>query len=218
MQFSLSYDFQVHIFFIPSLFNLCVSFSLKRISCRQHIYCRLLFFHPICHFIYLIGVFSPLTFKVIIDMYLLPFKTLLPSRFCISSLFLFFPFPFVVWWLSFVLCLSSFCFLCINYVFLFVATLFFKYINPLMYLLAWDWYSYGLKKKILCFLTSPTLYDFDVVSNIFMFILLLFIAVTTTLTKFCFVFKLCTALFKWFSNRDFLFPIDSCFFSMYVYI
>ena len=58
-----------NIFPHPFTFNLYVSFVLRWVSCRQHIEGFCLFIHSatLC---LLIGAFSPLTFKVIIDRWL----------------------------------------------------------------------------------------------------------------------------------------------------
>jgi len=99
------------LFFHSPTFNLGVPFALKWVSCRQHVVGSCFVFNPLSHI--LIGAFSPLTFKAIIDWYVLllytikcvyyHFKPLFSSWFC----FLFVPFfcfPFVVWWFSSVLC------------------------------------------------------------------------------------------------------------------
>ena len=53
----------------PFTFNLCVYFALGQVSYRQHIVgsCFVIQSAMLC---FLIGAFSPLTFKVIIDKYL----------------------------------------------------------------------------------------------------------------------------------------------------
>ena len=92
-------------------------------------------------------------------MYLLPFEIFFPVNSVFSLLPLFFLF-FLLWFdfLLFYGCvLLGFCesIVC----FWLVVTLFFKYVNPFVYLLALDWKSYRLKyilkKKNLHFLNSP---------------------------------------------------------------
>ena len=115
-----------------------------------------------------------------------------------SFLFLF---PFGVWWFSFALCLYSLLFgFCKSIIcFWFVVTLCFMYANPLpisaclRLVVVWLKHIHSRKKKkIYIFLcSSPTFYDLDVLFYIFMFVLLLFVVVITTLTE---IFKyLCTS-------------------------
>ena len=64
---------------------------------------------------------------------------------------------------------------------------------------------------------KPTFHDFDVLFHIFMFILLLLIVVIITFTEnFLIFFLICVLAYlsDLFSNCDFLFPIDSYFFSI----
>ena len=97
--------------FYPLTFSLCVSFALREVSCRQHIvgscflsslplsvfwlaaYCRLLFFIQSATLSLLVGAFSTLTFKVIIDKYV--FITLLNPVFQLILCF-----SFVLLWLD----------------------------------------------------------------------------------------------------------------------
>ena len=60
--------FAWNIFFYPLTFRLYVSWGLKWVSCRQHIYgsCFCIHSASLCLFI---GAFKPFTFKVIIDIY-----------------------------------------------------------------------------------------------------------------------------------------------------
>ena len=60
--------FAWNIFFHPLTFSLYVSLGLKWVSCRQHIYgsCFCIHSASVC---LLVGAFNPLTFNVIIDMY-----------------------------------------------------------------------------------------------------------------------------------------------------
>ena len=62
---------------------------------------------------------SPFTFKVLIEMYLLLFCSLFWGCFCSSLLFLSFLLfsSLMIWWLSLLLCLESFLFLCVYYKF-----------------------------------------------------------------------------------------------------
>ena len=95
----------------------------------------------------LIGAFSPLTFKLLINTYLFSFKSYFSNWFCISSLFFFL---FLLLWFSFALCLSflGFVFCESTECFWFVVTLFFKYVNLSLYLFALDWESYRLKHTL----------------------------------------------------------------------
>ena len=62
------FPFAWNIFFHPLTFSLYVSWGLKWVSCRQHIYgsCFLIYSASLC---LLVGAFNPLTFIVIIDIY-----------------------------------------------------------------------------------------------------------------------------------------------------
>ena len=60
--------FAFNIFFHTLSFNLYVSWGLKWVSCRQHIYGSCLCIHS-ASLCLLVGVFNPFTFKVIIDIY-----------------------------------------------------------------------------------------------------------------------------------------------------
>nr|KAF6480819.1 hypothetical protein HJG59_010628 [Molossus molossus] len=64
-----SFPFPWKIFSHPFTFNLCESFVVRWVSCKQHIdeSCFLIQSATLCLFI---GAFNPFTFKVIIDMYL----------------------------------------------------------------------------------------------------------------------------------------------------
>ena len=132
-----------NIFFHPFTFNLCVSLALKWVSCGR--ICRLLFSMQSATLYLLIRSFHLLLFKVIIDRYV--FTAILNLVFqlmlCFSFVpfFFFFVFPFVVWWLVLVICLWSFLpdFYESIVLFWFMITLFFKNIDPLLYLLALDW-------------------------------------------------------------------------------
>ena len=87
----------------PLTFNLYVSFVLRWVSYRQQIegFCFFIQSATLC---LLIGAFSPLTFKVIVDRYI--FTAILNLVFqlilCFSS------FLFWVGWFPFILCLSTF--------------------------------------------------------------------------------------------------------------
>ena len=98
---SLPFAFAWNICFHLLTFSLCVSFALKWVSCRQ----ALFFLIQPAILCLLLGAFSSLTFKVIIDRYV--FITILNLNFsnwlCIS-LFLS-VFFFVVWLFPFILCL-----------------------------------------------------------------------------------------------------------------
>ena len=113
---------------------LCPKVSLLYAAC-----CRILLFSSSLPISYLlIGAFSLLTLKVIIDKCV--FTAILNLVFQLI-LFLFCSLPFVVGWFPFILCLCpllcSFC-ECIIW-FLFVVALFFKYVNLFLYLLALPW-------------------------------------------------------------------------------
>ena len=60
------FPFSWNIFFHPFTFSLYVSLGLKWVSCRQHIYESYFYIHSVSLYL-LVGVFNPLTFKVIID-------------------------------------------------------------------------------------------------------------------------------------------------------
>ena len=62
------FPFAWNIFFHPLTFSLYVSYGLKWVSCRQHIYgsCFCIHSASLCLFV---GAFNPFTFKVIIDIY-----------------------------------------------------------------------------------------------------------------------------------------------------
>ena len=55
-------------FFQPFSFILYVSLGLKWVSCRQHIHGTCFSIHS-ASLCLLVGAFNPLTFKVIVDMY-----------------------------------------------------------------------------------------------------------------------------------------------------
>nr|KAF6462288.1 hypothetical protein HJG59_011324 [Molossus molossus] len=63
------FPFAWKIFFHPFTFNLCESFVVRWVSCKQHIdeSCFLIQSATLCLFM---KAFNPFTFKVIIDMYL----------------------------------------------------------------------------------------------------------------------------------------------------
>ena len=104
--------FAWNIFFHPLTFNLYVSLEMKWVSQRQHIYgsCFCILSASLC---LSVGVFIPLTFKVIVDMYVLIAMLLnvfyLFLLLFFSSLLVLFS-PLWVWWLSLVLFLSWFFF------------------------------------------------------------------------------------------------------------
>ena len=60
--------FAWNIFFHPLTFSLYVSWGLKWVSCRQHIYASCFCIHS-ASLCLLVGAFNPFTFKVIIDIY-----------------------------------------------------------------------------------------------------------------------------------------------------
>ena len=62
------FPFAWNIFFHPLTFSLYVSLGLKWVSCKQHIYgsCFCVHSASLCH---LVGAFSPLIFKIIIDIW-----------------------------------------------------------------------------------------------------------------------------------------------------
>ena len=103
----LSCPLACNLFFHPLTFNLYVSFALSWFSCRQQIV-GYSFFIQSATLCLLIGAFSPLTFKVIIDrcVFIATFTPCFP----VDSVFLFF--SFFGWMISFYLMLvSSFKFL-----------------------------------------------------------------------------------------------------------
>lgn len=138
---------------------ICVSLIVKWVSGKQHVIgcCFIIQSAIIC---LLTRVLSPLIFKVIFHKYaFIAILNIFSSCFCISSFFLSFSasFLFCGLWFSFKLCFSSLLFgfsesvACI----LFVVTLIFNHVNPLLYLLSLNWESNKLKhiqKKILHFL------------------------------------------------------------------
>ena len=109
----LSFPFVWNDFFHPLTFNLCVSFALKWVSCRQHILDSF-FFILSATMCLLIWASSPLAFKVIINrnIFIIILNHVFPW-FYISSLFLSFSFSF--WGLMIFFCImlifSSFWFL-----------------------------------------------------------------------------------------------------------
>jgi len=132
-----------------SWFVICVSLIVKWTSGRQHVVgcCFIIQSAIIC---LLTRVLSPLIFKVIFYKYaFIAILNIFSSCFYISSLFLSFSasFPFRGLWFYFKLCLSSLLFgfsesvACI----LFVVTLIFNHVNPLLYLLALNRESKKLK-------------------------------------------------------------------------
>ena len=132
----LSFPFTWNIFFYPLTFSLYVSFALRWVSCRQHIVgsCFSIQSATLC---LLIGVFSPLTLKIIIDKYVFIaiLNVVLQLIVCFSFV------PFFFWLDDFILFLFHllFSFCECNVWFRFVVALFFKYVNPLLYLLALAW-------------------------------------------------------------------------------
>ena len=98
-----------NIFFHLFTFSLYVSLDLKWVSYRQHIYGSCFCIHSVSLGL-LVGTFSPFTFKVIINMYVLivflfgfVFVGLFPSLPLLFS-------SLVISWLSLVLCLDCFFF------------------------------------------------------------------------------------------------------------
>ena len=134
----LSFPLSWSIFFYTLIFNLYVSFELRLVSFRQHIVD--FFLIQSYHLCLLNGVFCPLTFKVIIDKYV--FIDILNLIF---QLILFLFFFFLAGWFPFILCLCPLLFvfcLCVcqsNVYFWFVIALFFRSVNPFLYLLALNW-------------------------------------------------------------------------------
>ena len=119
----------------PLTFNLYVSFTLRWVSCRQQIEGFYFLSNlPLC---VLIGALSPLPFKMIIDrhVFIAILKLVFQLILCFSFLL------FLVGWFAFALYLSAFLFrFCeCNVQFWFVVALFFKYVNPFLYLLALAW-------------------------------------------------------------------------------
>jgi len=106
-------------FFHPLTFNLYVSLEVKWVSWRQHIYgsCFCIHSASLC---LLVGLFSPLTFKVIIDNVYSYCHFINCFGFVFVALFsplLLLLSPLMVWWLSLVLYLSwFFLFVCVSIV------------------------------------------------------------------------------------------------------
>ena len=126
--------FHLHEIF-PYHLSICVSFALNWVSCRQH-NVGSHFFTQSATLCILIGTFRPLTFKVIINWYVL--IAILSPAFPLIFKFLPCPPPFFLWfelflyYVPFGFCESVVC--C-----WLVIILFFKYVNPLLYLLALSW-------------------------------------------------------------------------------
>ena len=133
-------------FSIPSLSVYMCSFP--KVSCRQYIVWSCFSVQPATIYL-LIEAFSPLAFKVIIDKYV--FIAILNLVFHLTVCFPFVPFFSFFYfsicccccwmnWFPFILCscplLFGFC-KC-SVCFSFVIAMFFKYINPFLYLLALD--------------------------------------------------------------------------------
>ena len=81
------FPFAWTIVFCPLTFSLYVSWGLKWVSCRQHIYgsCFCIHSSSLC---LLVGAFNPCTFKVIIDTYVpVQFYLIVWGWFCISFFF-----------------------------------------------------------------------------------------------------------------------------------
>ena len=108
----LSFPFAWNIFLSPLIYNLCVSCALKWVSFGQHIVGFCLFFTGYATLCLLIGAFSPLTFKAVVNRYV--FISILNFVFPFILYFFFAPFifHFVAWWFCFVLylCLLLFVF------------------------------------------------------------------------------------------------------------
>ena len=171
---------------------ICVSLIVKWVSGKQHVVgCCFIIQSAIVSL--LIRVLSPLIFKVIFHKYtFIAILNIFSGCFCISSFFLSFSasFLFCGLWFSFKLCFSPLLFgfsesvACI----LFVVTLIFNHVNPLLYLLSLNRESNKLKhiqkkKFYIFFLPSPTFYDFDVLFYIFIFIIWQFIVVIIAFTN-----------------------------------
>ena len=87
------FPFAWNTFFHPLTFSLYVSLVLMWASCRQHIYRSRFCIHSASRCL-LVGAFNPITFKVIIDMYILiTILLIVLDLFCRSF---FFPFSFVL--------------------------------------------------------------------------------------------------------------------------
>lgn len=112
MAFSL-FSFAWNSFFYPFIFSWCVSLNLKWVSSRLHIYgsCFCIYTATLC---LLTREFSQFTLKVIIDMYVLIAIYIIVFVFFPPFLLLLFS-PLVIWFISLVLCLISFSFLCVFY-------------------------------------------------------------------------------------------------------
>ena len=120
------FPFAWNIFFHPLTFRLYVSWDLKWVYCRQHIYIGLVFWIHSASLCLLVGVFNPFTFKVILDIYVSLAIFLIVWEwfcryffFCRSFVFLDYISPFntyciASWWYWILLtfaCLKSFLFL-----------------------------------------------------------------------------------------------------------
>ena len=62
------FPFAWNVFFYPITFSLYVSWGLKWVSCRQHIYGSCICIHS-ASLCLLVGAFNPFTFEVIFDMF-----------------------------------------------------------------------------------------------------------------------------------------------------
>ena len=125
-----------------------MSFALRWLSHREQIvgFCFFIQSATLC---LSIGAFSAFTFKAIIDSYV--FIAILNLVFQLILCFSFVPFVFVGWF-PFILCMCTFFNFCeCNVWFWFVVALFFKYVNPFLYLFPLAWKScrlkYIIKKK-----------------------------------------------------------------------
>ena len=133
--------FHLHeISFSVSSLSICVSLALRWVSYRQQAVGSFLFLNPVCHCLF-IRVFSPLTFKVIIDRYVFIsiFKPYFPVEFifllCSFLFFLFLFDGFLLYYTFF----FSFTFCEPVTWFWFMVTLAVKCVNPQLYWLALDW-------------------------------------------------------------------------------
>ena len=129
----LLYHFHLHIF--HSL-NLCVSFALQWVSCRQRVIGSL--FPPICYSVSF-GALSLLTFDVIIDSYV--FIAILNLVLSLILCFFFVPFFFYFSFCGLMIfshIMLMFFFFFLIYCMLLICSYSVKYVNPFIYLLTLD--------------------------------------------------------------------------------
>ena len=119
--------------FYTLTFSLYVTLELTWVSCRHHIYWSCFCVHSV-HLWYLVGAFNPFTLKVIFNIYaFIAFLLIVLDLLLLDFLPLLLLFSsIVIWWLSLLLFLIAFSYLCMSIVdFWFVVTMRFWYIDSL---------------------------------------------------------------------------------------